>query len=395
MIRMIGRSIWAKMAVVAVLGVALVSCSQGDKVGGSGSIETIGEGADQITLVKVSGNRYEMGYWYGKLLADQIAATWQIVQGMIKAEGVPEQLFAGATDTLWGSGAFDIAEWEAEVNGIADGCAAAGHPEITFRVLQQISAIPDLSEYNCSLVAAWGKATVNGDTYQVRNLDWTMDSGLQDYPVVIVYSPDEGNKHIVAGFAGVIGVSVGGISEEGLAVSEIMGHFCDDETLNGIPFPFLLRDILYYDGSLDEALDRMRNATRTNQYHYCVADPDAEDPKARLLFTSNSRFDEYKDNESVKDHPCEEEDPFHEPLDDAVYWKRHDGGGNEGVYNSIEARYGKIDAEGTIEIAKAAGVDGTLVSIAYANTAREMYVAFAEGATPAHRQKYVRVGLND
>jgi hypothetical protein len=164
-----------------------------------------------------------------------------------------------------------------------------------------------------------------------------------------------------------------------------MGHFGDAETLKGIPFPVLLRDVLYHDTTLAQALERMQKATRTNQYHYAIADPAAPDPKARLLFTSNTRFDQFTDDQVCTKHPVVDPTPFYEKLDDVLYWKN---------YDAIKARYGSIDADKAIEIATAAGVDGTLVSIVYHNTAREFFVAFAEGDQPAQKQKYVRFSIN-
>ena len=369
-------------------------CERPETIGGSGTSESIGEGDDAITLVKIQGNRYELGYWYGKLLADQIAETWKLVQVMAEKKGIPMEVVDAAAGALWQAKNYDVAPWNTEVQGMADGCADAGQPQITFSILKSIASVPDLSEYNCSLFAAWGAATLNGETFQMRNLDWAMDTGFQDYPVVAIYTPDDGIKHAVVGFAGVIGVSVGGMNAKGLAVSEIMGYFCDEETLDGMPFPFLLRDVLYFDSTLQSALDRMRTAVRTNQYHYAVADPNAEDPKARLLMTSHTRFDEYADNQSVNPHPCADLKPFHESLDDAIYWKNHNGKNNDVLFHAIQERYGQIDAEKAIEIAQAACVDGTLVSIIYHNSGNDMWVAFAEGLTPAPRQQYVHVNLD-
>ena len=359
------------------------------KPGGWGSIETVGEGTDTVTLVRVGGSRYEMGYWYGRLLADQIAPCWIAVY---HAAPYSEALFDAAIDAMWRSEYFDVVAWEAELRGVADGCVDAGHPEVTYRVLQKMNLVPDMSELGCGLFALWGAATVNGDLYQMRNLDWTMDAGIQDYPVVAIYNPDDGCQHATIGFAGVLGCGGGGINEHGLAASEIMGYFGDPESLDGMPFPFLLRDVMYHESTLAGALARMEAAARTNNYYYAIADPAAPDPQGRLLFTSGSRFDQYGD-ESVGDHPGFDPDPFHTALDDCLYWKRHDGGGNENLYDAISARYGAIDAPKAIEIAVADGVSGTLLSIVYHNTAREFYVAFAEGLGPAHNQEYVRFSL--
>ena len=360
------------------------------EVGGWGTIETAGEGTDEIALVRLGGTRYEMGYWYGRLLADQVAAMWTIVQGL----GVPQSEFDDAIDAMWHSAYFDTTEWENELRGVADGCADAGHAEVTYRVMQKMQMLPDMSELGCGLYALWGNATATGDLYQLRNLDWTMDAGFQDHPLVAIYNPEHGYRHATIGFAGSIGAGGGGMNEFGLAVSEIMGHFCDAETLDGIPFPILLRDVLQHDSTLSEALTRMDDATRTNQYHYCVGDPAAADPKARLLFTSHTRFDQYGD-ESVVDHPCVSPDPFHTSLDDVIYWKNHNGSGNENLYNAILARYGSIGDAEAIEIAQADGVSGTLQSIVYNNSQRKFWVAYAHNMDPAHNQGYVEFSLGE
>lgn len=363
--------------------------------GGWGTIETAGDGADQITLVHVGGTRYQMGYWYGRLLADQIASCWHTFSSFISADfSFTEEAFDTAIHRMWKSAYFDVVAWEDELRGAADGCVDAGHPEVTFRDFQKMLVLPDMSETGCGLYALWGAATADGSLYQLRNLDWIMGSGIEDYPVVAVYHPVDGRVHATVGFAAPLGAATGGINQDGLAVSEIMGYFCDDEGLDGIPFPVLLRDVLYHDTTLSAALARMHSATRTNQYHYCIADPKAPDPKGRLLFTSAPRFDAYGD-ETVVEHPCPGLDPYHARLEDVIYWKGHAGGGNMNLYNAISARYGTIDAAKAIEIAQADGVSSTLVSIVYHNTAKEFWVAYANGMDPAQNQQYVHFTLGE
>lgn len=364
--------------------------------GGYGTIETAGTGTDAITVVRVGGTRFEMGYWYGYLLAEQIDAIWALFSAVAEAE-FPAGTLDLAVSQLWNSEYFDTAAWGEELAGVAQGCRMAGYPGITVDVLKRILVIPDISEYGCSLFAAWGKATAGGEMYQLRNLDWSIELGAQNYPVVAIYEPTDGGiKHAVIGFAGLVGIAGGGMNGNGIAVSEIMGYFCDEEYLEGIPFPVLLRDVLYHDSTLTQALARMKGATRTNQYHYCIGDPNAPDPKARLLFTSRTRFDEWVDNQSVTgQHPCHPNvNPVHTALDDAVYWKNHNGRDNEIIYDGLFSRYGTLDAQGAIAIAKAAGVNSTVLSIVYHNSGGDFWVAYANGTDPAQNQGYVHILLN-
>jgi len=377
------------------------------QVGGYGSVETVGTGSDEITLVKVGGTRYQMGYWYGYLVADQIAACTALFDGAFTA-----QQYADAAAAMWNSSFFDTAAYESEITGMADGCAANGHSEVTFDKIRNLTLLPDMSEVGCGLYALWGDATKDGHLYQLRNLDWSMNTGAQNYPVVVIYDPVDGHRHATVGFAGIVGGVVGGMSEKSIALSQIMGGFGDAEgtppiPFPGIPFSFLLRDCMYHDSTLQEALDRIEDATRTNEYHYCISGKDAEgNDDARLLFTSSTRFDEFAGGEEVLPHPFY--DPIYIPMADAVYWKRHDGGayatpgpedpakkGNQTLYAAISARYGNIGPEEAIEIARADGVGSTVVSIVYDTTALKFWVAYADGPIdPATNQGYVEFDLN-
>ena len=181
---------------------------------------------------KTNSLRADSG-WYGHLLADQIAPC---AAGMFAAAGYSEMEYNNAVTAMWNSAYFDTAAFDSELNGIADGCASAGHAEVTYDVLRRLQLIPDMAENGCSLFAAWESATADGHLYQMRNLDWIMTAGIQDYLVIAIYEPDDACRHAVIGWADTLGAGGGGMNKYGIAVSEIMGHFCDAETLNGVPF---------------------------------------------------------------------------------------------------------------------------------------------------------------
>jgi hypothetical protein len=91
---------------------------------------------------------------------------------------------------------------------------------------------------------------------------------FKNYPQVTIYHPNHGNGHAFAniGWTGWIG-SITGMSSVQVAISEIGVSFPDDsfghESRFGIPFTYLLRDILQFDNGLDSSLERIRNAHRT------------------------------------------------------------------------------------------------------------------------------------
>lgn len=104
------------------------------------------------------------------------------------------------------------------------------------------------------MYGAWGAATAStGKTFQLRALDWDIDGPFKDYPAVVVYHPtDNGHAFANVGFVGWIG-ALSGQSSAHMAISEIGVAFPDasfgQESRIGIPFTFLLRDILQFDNS--------------------------------------------------------------------------------------------------------------------------------------------------
>ena len=359
--------------------------------GGSGERSTIGSGADSITVVTVSGTPYEMGLWEGKLLAPEISGC---LSHMMNAVPGAETLLDEGVKILW---PYVPDRYTQELQGMADGCAQAGHPEVTFQALQRLAAVADVSELGCSLYVAFGKATANGHTYQMRNLDWSMEVGAQDYPVITVYKPDTGHGYVNVGFAGLTGC-IAGMSDIGIAASEIMGNYWDSESLNGFPFPLLLRYAMEEADNLDEAVSVLQNAKRTNDYHYALCDPQAGG-NGTVLFTGPNVFVRLTPGQPLDNYPglaapWNLKKPYYEPLNDVVYWKNHNGSGNELLHGYILSRYGSIGDEEAVQIARDSGTDGTVMSVVYDATDLELWASFAEGpTTPAQFRQYAHLKL--
>ncbi|MBN2307910.1 MAG: hypothetical protein JXR94_03005, partial [Candidatus Hydrogenedentes bacterium] len=386
--------------------------------GGWGSIETVGPGADAVAVVRLGGNRYQMGYWYGRLLADQIAHV---------CEGVADSIdFAGAEDqaddaiyAMWNADHFDTAAWFDELCGVADGCAYAGRKDVTVRALQRAMMLSDVAVPEGSLFASWGSATGSGGAIQMHNLDWYLyphKSGgrpcVQDRPVVAIYHPDNGCRHAVVGFAGVLGAIGGGINEHGIGIAQIAADLAGADSLDGVPASVLMRDILWHASSMDEVRARIVHtegvdfAPGTRKRCYCVAAGGADSAQGRLFFASPEHFAESSDTALF---PPDVDlfgppDPFAAMLPDTVYWSKPHGLGNEALYNAVQAPMagdGTVNVEQAIAIARAVGVEpaaapvqGTLLSVVSDTAARELWVAYAEGADrAAHTREYVRIAL--
>jgi hypothetical protein len=159
-----------------------------------------------------------------------------------------------------------------EMRGLAEG---AGAP------LDEVHAMHATPEvFHCSGAAVFGKATSDGKLYHARSLDYSLNIGkkrkIQANSLIIVYKPDQGNAHVILSWSGFVGC-VSGMNEKGISIGE-MGCGSKDETFDGIPMPFMLRETLRRANTLDEALAYVRDVKRTCGYNFIFADgkiPDA------------------------------------------------------------------------------------------------------------------------
>jgi isopenicillin-N N-acyltransferase-like protein len=101
--------------------------------------------------------------------------------------------------------------------------------------------------------------------------DWNTEGPFKDYPAMVIYHPTEykGKKSYAfanLGFVGWVG-TFSGVSENQMAISEIGVSYPDEtfgsESRIGVPFTFLLRDILQWDLTLNDSINRIKTAKRT------------------------------------------------------------------------------------------------------------------------------------
>jgi hypothetical protein len=320
-----------------------------------GHLGTLGEGEDAVDVLYLEGTPYQMGYTHGKLLADKIKQFYTgTIMGMSIGMGVP----VAKLDEAWAAMApFVSADIKEEMRGVADGAG------LSIQAVQRAAAIPDLSEYHCSFFGAWGKATVNGDLFQIRALDYATEAGIQNYPVIFVYRPAGKIPFVIPGWAGFLGC-ITGISGQGIALSEIGDSFGNEkETLAGEPFPFLLRRVLETAKSLDQAVGIIQKAKRTSSYLYCVGD--GKIPAARAMMTCKDFA--YAFDPTTLPKP---------EVQDAVYLSMGvHSGWNEKVYGVLKAKWGHIDEKvGMYDVMRGLGT-GDLQAVAWDVSALKMWVA--------------------
>lgn len=354
----------------------------------NGRLEAAGEGDDEIRILHLWGTPREMGIAHGKLLKEEVnTSVRSLVQLMAIELGGTKMLddVYKATKPYWPP------HFMEELKGLAEGSGAP------LAMLIRAAMIGEAGEWHCSLYGAWGEATRNGHLMQLRCLDYAVNAEIQRYPVVIVYHPNEGNGHKFANiaWAGVVG-SVSGISEIPLAISEIGDDYDkDNDSFEGIPFMFLLRDILQFDKSLDEAIERVRKGPRTTSLIYAIGD--GRLGQARSLQTSRTLCNVF-DPDNLEPNV-----PTHPRIKNIVY---HGMSWNVPAYDKplhdmLKRHYGKIDAEVTIREILPTVRTGNLQVVVYDLTDKVIWTANAQslankekGPLDAYKRAYVRLDMN-
>jgi len=183
-------------------------------------------------------------------------------------EFIAEYGLIGALDlTALMTGPYTPNHFFEEIKGMANSTG------MDYGTILRIHMLPELVQAACSMFGAWGRSTPDGSLYQLRALDWDTSGPLQSYPTVTIYHPTEGNGHAFANvaWAGFIG-TLTGMSSIPLGISEKVGDNFGEMSRIGEPWHFLLRDILQYDMTLDDAINRMANAARTCNIYLGVGD---------------------------------------------------------------------------------------------------------------------------
>lgn len=243
----------------------------------NGKLYSAGAAGFEFNVAHLWGTPYDMGYAHGQLFGDIATNVSNAVWAYFEEQVTSNLTFLPAwlADIIANYGlevALDViadltapstpAHFLQELQGLAD---ATG---VDYKRLLRISLIGELTQGDCSMVGAWGPATAGGKTLAARALDWDTDIPAVQYPTVFIYHPEQGNGHAFAnvGFVGWIG-ALSGQSAAQMSIHEIGVSYPDatfgNESFAGVPFVFLLRDILQYDNNLNDTIARITGANRT------------------------------------------------------------------------------------------------------------------------------------
>jgi len=230
--------------------------------------------------------------------------------------------------------------------------------------------------------------------YQLRALDWDTSGPLQEFPLVTIYHPDNGHAFANVGWAGWI-ASITGMSSAQMAMSEkVTDHDFGTTSRLGIPFNFLIRDILQWDADLDAAISRMANAARTCAIWLGCGDGKPYMHRANLFQYSYSNL-LVINPQTVIPYPSNETKYEHPLLQDVVYWGVH-----QQCYSALlQQQHGNITGPDTIKNIISLSKTGDLHAAIFDLTNMQMYVANARapgesGPLNAYDRPFVFFDMN-
>jgi len=209
----------------------------------SGFYQIVSAGAESygypVYLVSLKGSRYQMGYDYGYMLANEIQEVYTLFMHALlpsPSDEPIEKAIEDALDWQWNDYlSVELPEqYKQELQGITDGGRDAGNDQIgniITRVITLANAPGDVSDFllillrewgidvekilhhtpikhkirgMCSMFGTWGSRTQNNYLFSGRNLDWNENTGIHTYKAVTVWSPSDGSiPHVATGYVGV------------------------------------------------------------------------------------------------------------------------------------------------------------------------------------------------
>ena len=285
-----------------------------------------------VDIIHMWGSSYEQGEAQGKLLGPTVVQfiddTWEYledqVEGVLKA--VPKWLAEKIADVGLDA-ALDLTEeitrlWTPtafydSLHGLADGSG------VDYKKLMRVHMLAGLTQGKCSMVGLWGKSldpASSTKSMQLRALDWDMDGPFRNYAAIMVFhsngGADDGNSFITVGFPGFMG-ALSGINEHLVAISEIGVSYPDPsfghESRLGVPFIFVLREILQYESTIESALTLLQDKRRTCDLILGVGDGNSNE--VRGVQYSYSVCNAISDTNFIPVNAS-----WHAPIPDAVYF---------------------------------------------------------------------------
>lgn len=339
---------------------------------GKGRLEMI----DGTRVLFLKGSPREMGLQHGTLLKKEIH---DVANRILYGVGVGSSFAKGS----WFISDIEAAEarlepfmdkrYLEEEDAIAD---AAGMDRQEARLA---NFFPEL--FHCTGFSLMGKSTKDGHIYHGRVLDYLKGVGLEQNAVVIVCQPDYGNAWVNLSYAGFVG-SISAMNEKGISIGEMGGR--GEGQWDGKPMAHLMREVMEKAGTLDEAVQIMRNSPRTCQYYYVISDGKTHDA---IGIAANPR-------EFITIKPGEFNALLPHPMPDTVLMSA--GKRYEELARRVKANYGQFDMESARHLMDPpVCMNSNIQSVLFEPDTLDFWVANADARNVASLTRYTHYNLKE
>ena len=161
--------------------------------------------------------------------------------------------------------------WE-EMEGLAFGLSRGEEPLDVDAVLMANTYLDLGANYACTSFAVYNEAVGGGPLLHSRNLDSPGMETMAQLGYVAVFRPDQGYPFIAHMYPVSCGI-MQGMNTAGMSVSMNWSMVEPREkSLDGMPFTFLLRSIVQYAGTLDEAVEMIKKVPLTMGLNILISD---------------------------------------------------------------------------------------------------------------------------
>ncbi|HEY9693795.1 MAG TPA: C45 family autoproteolytic acyltransferase/hydrolase [Oculatellaceae cyanobacterium] len=350
---------------------------------------------DRIYTAVLQGSPYQRGWQlglkYGHEIVQQLRDFFWRMRFILRKKGSLEKRLLSTVERCL---PYLPNELHEEIRGIVKACHAQGYTWLSELDLQKLIAGVDLLEAGCSFFAASNQATTNGQTIQMRILDYNLRLGVQNYPLVKICLPPRRSRDSIPfvsiGFLGLVG-SLAGMNAAGVSISQIRGSLSDTATGEGTPMPVLMTKILSSCRTATQAKEMIQSAVRTNAMTYAISDCSHQPGWGYICFTAPQKFLEFEQGDNIASELILNQSQFYQKIPDVIYWGNRDGSANPKLFSLITSNYGFLDEETAIEIAAQVCAHNTIMSVLYFPERHALRVAFSPGKG---KTADIRHGLN-
>jgi len=214
----------------------------------TGRIETI----NGYRVLTVSGRPDELGREHGRLLGEQVR---RVVQDVV-VDGAGAYDLDGLLNGAMVMERYLEPDFRTELHALADAAGVDYRQLVALQLFGDVRIAP-----SCTGFAAFGPATATGECIVGRNMDY-WDYGVGEFAnQLCCVQPDVGHDFVTVSWAGVINGWTA-LNEHGIFCSNNIGYGPTEGSLEGLSTCFMVRKVVQYAATVDEAVAIVRRTPR-------------------------------------------------------------------------------------------------------------------------------------